>query len=151
MSDTIDFCVDMATEAELGEHLRCCDALFVPPLSNRVAIDAYAAKIFVNAKRFEAWVNGKLVGLLAVYCNHPVAACAFVTSVSVLSEWQGRGLASGLMARSIDAMRRLGFTVIELEVKRNNAEAVALYKKHGFAEGSYRGGSKIMTMALTGF
>jgi ribosomal protein S18 acetylase RimI-like enzyme len=140
----------MATEAELKEHLRYCDTLFVPPLSNRVAIDAYAAKIFVNAKRFEVWVNGKLVGLLAVYCNHPVAARAFVTSVSVLPEWRCRGLASSLMARSIDAMRRLGFTVIELEVERSNMEAVALYTKYGFTEGSYRGGSKIM-MALTGF
>lgn len=113
-------------------HLRACDDAFLPPLSSRVDICDYAQKIADKAQRFEACVNDKLVGLVAVYVNTPDRGSAFITSVSVLPGCQGRGIASRLMEDCITHVRVLGFARLELEVGRNNAPAIALYGKHGF-------------------
>lgn len=148
MSDAIEYCVNRASLAELIAHLSRCDDAFVPPLSGRVVIDAYARKIMDKAMRFEAWRAGELVGLVATYCNDAEKRTAFITSVSVLPSWQGQGIAVQLMTRCIDHVRQEGFGCIELEVDRRNVAAVALYEKYGFGAARNGGSSLIMTMAL---
>ena len=123
-----------AAAAEIAAHLRACADAFVPPLRQRVEdIDAYAAKIIDHAERFEAWSGADLAGLVAAYCNDVRANTAFITSVSVMAEWQERGVASRLLHACIEHVRRAGFERIELEVDRQNAAAGALYEQHGFA------------------
>lgn len=112
--------------------LRSCNDAFVPPLGSRVDIAEYADKIVARADRLEAWVNDELVGLAAIYCNDLASMRAFITSVSVLDVWQGRGIASKLVAQCIDHARRLGFARIELEVDGRNLAAIRLYEKYGF-------------------
>ena len=133
MSGGIDYCRDRASDAEIAVHLRACDEGFSPRLSGRVDIKEYAHKISAKAHRFEAWVNGDLAGLVAVYCNAPDMNTAFITSVSVLPHWQGRSIASRLMEDCIAHVSGLGFARLELEVGGNNQAAIALYEKHGFA------------------
>lgn len=147
MSGAVEFCVDRAGVAELAAHLALCDEAFVPPLSGRVAVDAYAQKVHDKAMRFEAWSAGELVGLVATYCNDPEKTAAFITSVSVLPRWQGQGIANQLMTRCLDHVRRQGFGRIELEVNQRNRAAVTLYEKHGFA--TARTGDEALTMNLT--
>ena len=132
MSGLVDFCLNHASEAEIAEHLLCCNSDFVPPLSGRVEISGYAHKIVAKATRFEAWAKGALVGLVASYCNDSARRAAYITSVSVLHGWQGRGIASRLIEQCIGHVKELGFEHIELEVDSENVGAVKLYEKMGF-------------------
>lgn len=129
----IDYRRGSASEDRIFTHLSHCDLSFVPRLGSRVEIGDYARKIADRAERFEAWADGELVGLVAAYCNAPDTGTAFITSVSVMPEWQGRGIASRLMANCTAHARKLGFASISLEVDENNAVAIALYTKRGFA------------------
>jgi ribosomal protein S18 acetylase RimI-like enzyme len=132
MSEMVEYCLNKASEAESAEHLWRCDAHFVPPLSGRVAIDDYAKKITSRATRFEAWSGGTLVGLIAAYCNDQVNSMAYITSVSVLCEWKGKGIAGHLMKRCIEHAGALGMREIRLEVAKGNRLAIRLYEAHGF-------------------
>lgn len=132
MSRPIEFCLNRATEAEIAEHLWHCDAEFVPRLSGRVEVAAYAHKIAEKATRFEGWTGGVMVGLLAAYCSGGEHGAAYITSVSVRREWRGRGIASQLLERCIGYAKGRGFERIRLEVDQANTAAMKLYEKKGF-------------------
>ncbi|MBN9547263.1 MAG: GNAT family N-acetyltransferase [Alphaproteobacteria bacterium] len=148
MNGEIELCENQASVAQIAEHLRSCDYAFVPPLSRRVSIDDYARRIIDRADRFEAWEGGELVGLVAAYCNDVKSRVAFITSVSVLFRWQGKGIASQLVSRCTDHANSLGFSRIELEVGQMNAGAIALYNKHGFVIGKENGGASTMYLNI---
>jgi ribosomal protein S18 acetylase RimI-like enzyme len=148
MNEPLDVQRNRGSVAEIASHLRACDDSFVPPLSARVAIDDYAAKIAARAERFELWADDRLIGLLASYCNDPLGTVAFVTSVSVVPAWQGRGLASQLLRACIECVRQAGFGRIELEVDAKNATAVQLYRRHGFSLASVREGTQLLQLAV---
>jgi 2-polyprenyl-3-methyl-5-hydroxy-6-metoxy-1,4-benzoquinol methylase/GNAT superfamily N-acetyltransferase len=133
MSDPIRFAENSATEAQIAEHLLCCDADFVPRLSTRTPIAVYAQRIAGNAMRFEAWAGAALVGLVALYANDAQRRTAFVTNVSVLKQWRGRRIASQLLDRCLDHVKALGFERVELEVHGDHAAAIGMYRKKGFA------------------
>jgi len=145
--ESITFCSNRASEAQIAEHLSRCDESFVPPLSDRVEIADYAHKIACMAMRFEAWDSG-LVGLLAVYCNDRERGVAYVTSVSVLQEWRGRGIAASLVDRCIAHARAEGFRHVELEVDAENASAVRLYEHKGFSIDAVHGRAVTMRVDL---
>ena len=132
MSKLVEFYLNKATEAQITNHLLLCDADFVPKLSERVEISNYANKIVDRAMRFEAWVDGMLVGLVAAYCNDNEHLTAYITSVSVLKVWQGGGVASQLIQQCIGRVKLLGFKNIELEVDSVNVGAIRLYEKMNF-------------------
>ena len=144
----VEFSEDTADSALICAHLEACDASFIPHLSDRVDLADYAAKLAAKARRFEAWDQGELVGLVAAYCNGVDRQRAFVTSVSVLPQAQGRGIASQLVMRCISATRNAGFAKLELEVDSANERAVALYAKHGFYKFSEDGSTSAMTIEL---
>lgn len=135
MSVAIEFGLNRASEGEIAEHLSHCDADFVPPLSDRVEINDYAKKIASNATRFEAWSGGRLVGLVATYCNDWEKRIAYITSVSLLREWTSQGVAATLMEQCVEHMKVLGMRQISLEVASDNAPAIRLYEKSGFVAG----------------
>lgn len=144
----IEFSLDRADVTQIVAHLRACDSLFVPSLSSRVDIVAYAGKIMTGAQRFEAWAGCDLAGLVAVYCNAADKAFAFITSVSVLHEWHGHGIASRLLERCTSYVRELGFACLELDVANENAAAIALYQKHGFGAKSNDGVTLKMALKI---
>lgn len=119
-----------ADEARLLAYLQAVDAHFVPVLSTRVDLSGYAAKLCARAERFEAWNGTALVGLVAAYCNMP--AVAFVTSVSVLPAWQGRGVARELLRQCLHHVQQAGLSSVALEVSPQATAAVSLYKALGF-------------------
>jgi ribosomal-protein-alanine N-acetyltransferase len=128
----IEIVSNRADAACVAAHLRACDGSFLPALSTRVELEAYAAKIAQFAERTEAWSGMELAGLVAAYANDPERRTAFITSVSVLPTWQGQGLGSRLLLACIERVRGLGFEGIELEVDGRNTAAMQLYRKHGF-------------------
>jgi ribosomal protein S18 acetylase RimI-like enzyme len=131
----ITYAINRARIAEIAAHLARCDGYFVPPLSGRVDIDAYAAKIVGHAERFEAWAGRTLVGMVAAYCNDPSRQAGFITSVSVVPERRGEGIATRMLEDCIRHARHAGFSLIRLSVDRGNAAAIPLYERCGFSAG----------------
>jgi ribosomal protein S18 acetylase RimI-like enzyme len=144
----IEYLLNKSSEAEIAEHLSGCDADFVPPLSCRVEINDYAKKIASKAIRFESWSGGMLVGLVAAYCNDREKRIAFVTSVSVLRAWTGRGIAARLMEMCVEHAKASGMKQISLEVASNNTAAIRLYEKSGFLAGKSKAPFSTMYLHL---
>ena len=149
MQDAFVFTTDLSSEAEITAHLWLCDDAFDPTLSSRAEIGDYACKIVGKAVRFEAWRGDKLVGMVAAYCNQADKGCAFITSVSVLSECQGLGIASQLILNCLCHIRKEGFQRIELEVYSLNHNAVNLYKKYGFSSVRINGAVVLMSLEIS--
>ena len=124
---------DTATTDDVHAHLTRCDADFTPPLSARLDLGDYAAKLAERAARFEAWDGGQLVGLVAAYVT-PGAPEAFISNVSVVSELRGRGVAAALVASCIDRARAVGAVTLRLEVATADRAAGRFYEKLGFTD-----------------
>ena len=135
MSAVVEYLMNKASEAEIAEHLSRCDVDFVPPLSGRVQINDYAKKIASKATRFEAWSGGTLVGLVAAYCNDQEKRVAYITSVSVLREWSGKGNFTRLISQCIEHAKVSGMRQVSLEVASDNTTAIRVYEKNGFVAG----------------
>jgi ribosomal protein S18 acetylase RimI-like enzyme len=146
MSEPVEYRLNKASEAEIAEHLTYCDADFVPPLSGRIQISDYANKIAGKATLFEAWSDDTLLGLVAAYCNDQERRTAYITSVSVLRDWTGKGIAASLMKQCIEYAKALGIRQISLEVASDNMPAIRLYEKSGFVTG--KASTPFVTMNL---
>ena len=132
MTEEIQYNMNKADEAGIAGHLALCDAEFIPVLSTRVRIEDYARKIATRACRFEAWTDDTLVGLVAAYFGTEEPRVIHVTSVSVLRDWTGQGIAAALMRRCFARAVELGIGRITLEVAETNSPAAGLYEKFGF-------------------
>ena len=126
-------------------HLEECNNSFVPLLSERVDIDEYSAKIADKAVTFEAWEKNKLVGLVAAYINKDLLT-VFITNVSVLKQYAGKGIAKQLMVRCIEYVCKNSFKNIQLEVSKNNTKAISLYKGLNFIEYGSQGETLLMEL-----
>ena len=146
MNLEIEYLLNKTSAMQISEHLSRCDADFVPPLSGRAEIEDYARKIASKATRFEAWSGGTLVGLVAAYCNDREKRIAYITSVSVLREWTGKGIADHLVGQCVEHAKALGMQQISLEVSSDNTAAIKLYEKSGFIAG--RANVPFVTMGL---
>ncbi|TCV90163.1 GNAT family N-acetyltransferase [Sulfurirhabdus autotrophica] len=132
MNELIRFQANTASAAQIAEHLLCCDNDFVPPLSTHVNISAYSKKIATKAACLEAWSGNLLVGLLAVYCNDHDSGNAYITNLSLLSEWKSKGIATQLLDQCLEHVMHSGLRGINLEVETGNLPAIKLYEKKGF-------------------
>jgi ribosomal protein S18 acetylase RimI-like enzyme len=133
---------------QVFNHLQNCKDDFIPALNTTVDIAAYSKKIVENATTFEAWANENLTGLIAVYCNDIDKKDAFITNVSVLNKFLGRGIASRLLANCIKYVTEQNFKAIRLEVNQKNKQAINLYKKHNFEETACNVESVTMSLNL---
>lgn len=132
MSLQVVYGVDKSSAVQVVEHLQACDAKFEPPLGVRVDIPSYGQKIVENARRFEAWSDGVLVGLVAAYFDDTVDGIAHITNVSVVAAWAGRGIATTLLQQCIDHARQTGMRILSLQVAAGNGAARRLYDAAGF-------------------
>jgi ribosomal protein S18 acetylase RimI-like enzyme len=126
------YSINTVGQQEIMRHLVACDATFYPRLSDRVDLADYARKLAQNAARFEAWSDGRLIGLVAVYCNAADRGTAFVSNVSVDPGHTGQGIARLLMQTCIAHIRGLAFARLSLEVDPAALPAVRLYDALGF-------------------
>ena len=150
MSVAVEYLVNAASGAAIAKHLQCCDADFVPTLSERVSIPDYAQKIASKATRFEAWSNGILIGLVAVYCNNRETRIAHISSVSVMKMWSSKGIAARLTSQCVEHAKAKGMLQIGLEVAADNMPAIKLYEKSGFVAGNLNSLLVPMTLNLKG-
>ncbi|WP_028536950.1 GNAT family N-acetyltransferase [Paludibacterium yongneupense] len=82
-----------------------------------------------------AEVEGEIVGQLGLEAmQNPRRKHVASVGMGVKDAWHGQGIGSRLLAAAIDlAENWLDISRIELSVFVDNAAAIALYKKHGFA------------------
>lgn len=130
MKDII-YKINESTIEDIVEHLNLCDLDFIPKLSSKVNIVDYSIKLFEKANRFEAWKKNKLVGLVALYYNFE-ENLGFITSVSVLHEYNGNGIAKKLFEFVIAQIKELKFKKLLLEVNKSNYGAIKLYEHFNF-------------------
>jgi ribosomal protein S18 acetylase RimI-like enzyme len=149
MSWKAEFRRNRATEEQIAEHLVLCDARFVPPLSGRVEIKQYARKIYTQGMRFEAWAEGALIGLVAIYCNSLSQNQAYITNVSTLGALPpGAHIATQLLEQGIGYLREYQFKRVDLEVDKGNNKAIRLYERHGFVTNATNGHTLLMRLEL---
>ena len=108
------------------------DSEFDPVLSLRINLSDYAQKMIDNAKLFEAYMNGKLVALVAVYANDYIKKSAYITYVYCKKEYRCLGISNMLFIRIFSYLKQNSFQTVSLEVSSKNIPAVNLYKKFGF-------------------
>lgn len=132
MSPHILYLSNQASAADIACHLSSCDLNFLPPLSSRVDLNDYAIKITHHARRFEAWVDDTLIGLVAVYDNDHEGGIAYITNVSILPAWTGKGVASHLLQKCIEYEKQIKMVKLHLNVNKNHLHAIKLYEKRGF-------------------
>lgn len=124
--------IKKSTQKDLLLHLQKCDDLFVPKLSSKVDLVAYAQKITDYAYTFEAWHEADLVGVVASYFNDFETKTSFITNVSVLQVFNNLGIAKELLKMAKEYAVKRGFQKIKLEVHPNNDKAIQLYTKNDF-------------------
>ena len=127
---SFEFRINASSQADILAHLEQCDESFFGGLKREVNIDEYTQKLLTNAIRLEVWEAGALIGLLAMYVN--AGTSAYITNVSIATEFKGRKIASLLMDHSISYAREKKIKTIRLEVKINNIPAITLYEKYNF-------------------
>jgi ribosomal protein S18 acetylase RimI-like enzyme len=129
--DDVRFLVGTSTAEDIRAHLLACDAQFRPRLSERVDIDAYSRKLAERALTEEAWHGSSLVGLVAAYVAANGESC-YITNVSVVAAFTGRGIATMLIRNLVAHPACLDVATIELEVSSQSVEAIRLYTSLGF-------------------
>ena len=133
---------------DVFRHLEKCDENFTPRLSTGTDIAAYSQKIVKNSVTFEAWAGTELIGLIAAYFNDEKKHAGFITNVSTVKEYFGKGIAAQLMKNCIGYGTEQQFEAISLEVAKNNNSAIQLYKKYNFLPIAEKGDLIIMKKDL---
>ena len=131
-NQNIQYSINKTNLLEVVEHLTACDSSFVPALSAQVKLYQYSQKLVENATRFEAFSNNKLVGLIACYLNDYKNQIGFISNVSVIGSFNGKGIAKQLLGMLMQYAAENNFNTISLEVNKLNLPALSLYKKVGF-------------------
>ena len=131
---------------DIYDYLRNNENLFVPPLSMRLDLKSYSKKLHKYAVHFCAFDYNRLVGLIACYFNDPTKKIAFISSVSVVKEFQEMGIFSALfsLVRNYGVLNQ--FNNLQLEVNSENQNAIKIYKKIGFEDIDHK--NQIVTMEL---
>jgi len=95
--------------------------------------------------QFVATLEGEVVGWCDVTPkSRPIYAHCGVLGMGLLPRFRGQGLGTRLIRRTLDAARAFGLTRVELTVREDNANAIALYEKVGFVtEGLQRNGALV--------
>lgn len=143
--NAINYKTKTANEKEIYSHLMECDERFVLLLSKRVNIAEYSGKLFKDSITFEAWLNTRLIGLVAAYFNN---VTGYITDVSVIEDYTKLGIATKLMNMCVEYAKSKQFSEIKLEVNKDNAGALRLYDKFGFVH--YDTKSDHLLMRLNG-
>jgi ribosomal protein S18 acetylase RimI-like enzyme len=100
------------------------------------------------ARGYPQWVvlsAGEVVGWCDIVPkSRPVHAHVGVLGVALLPEFRGQGFGVRLMRQTLDAARSFGLHRVELTVREDNKNAIALYRKIGFeTEGLMRDAIKV--------
>lgn len=144
----IEYKINNATQNDLLLHLELCNNMFIPPLNLKVDLKEYGQKIFENAFLVEAWHQKDLIGLIATYFNDVEKSIGFVTNVSVIKEFNNRGVAKKMLELTKKYAIENNLKIIKLEVHPENENAIRFYIKNDFKIITKEANSIIMELPL---
>lgn len=144
----IEYKVSQLSELEIFTYLNENENLFYPNLSSRLDIKEYSIKLHKYATHFCAYDKKKLIGLIACYFNDHETQTGFISSVSVIKNYQRKGIAKDLLKMVISFGKRNTFKKIKLEVNCKNHKANSIYKRSGFIEIECIQNNVIMELSL---
>lgn len=124
--------IKKADNLAIEKHLSICSNFFIPPLETYVDIPEYALKLAKNAITFEAWYDNELVSLIACYLNNKINKNGFISNISTIPSFQGKGISSILLQNLINYAIRKDFNYLSLEVKKLNKKAISFYMNKKF-------------------
>jgi ribosomal protein S18 acetylase RimI-like enzyme len=124
--------------------------LFKPPLTTRLDIETYAARLNKYAVHFCAVEKKNLVGFLGCYFNNPDKEYGFISTFSVAKEFQGKGIAKKLLDSAIEYGIKNRFRQTRLQVYVSNLKAIRLYSEYGFIEITRKTDLSEMSLNLPG-
>jgi ribosomal-protein-alanine acetyltransferase len=113
----------VALENASFDHDRVSRAQF------RRHIASTSAEVLVAEER------GQVLGAAMLFFRRGAKA-ARLYSIAIAHDARGRGLGAALLQAVEHEVRRRGCVAIKLEVRTDNASAMALYEKHGFRRGA---------------
>lgn len=94
----------------------------------------WSAGNFIDALRagYRCWVyevGGEIIG----HVIHMVVLDeAHLLNLAIAPRWQRQGLGKALLCFAQDEMRQLGVSMVYLEVRPSNTDAIRLYNRNGF-------------------
>ena len=133
-------------ETRIKRFLENADSYFFPALSSHVDISAYSRKLSKNAVNLFIHNGEEDIAHAAVYVNDEVEFKAFLSTICVLPNFQGRGYASKLLNLCMEHAKQEGMLFFELEVDNNNKDAILFYKRKEFKISSSVSDQKSMIM-----
>jgi ribosomal protein S18 acetylase RimI-like enzyme len=105
--------------------------------------DFFTAEHIISRRRFRRFITSPKSALIVADVDGQVAGCALVNyrhgskrgrlyTISVGREFQRRGIARRLMAAAEHSAWRRGCRLMRLEVRADDAAAIALYESSGY-------------------
>ncbi len=147
--DGLSYTQNESRNWHLISHFKSLDKNFTNELLRRTSIEDYADKLISKSCRFEVWEKEKLIGVLAVYFNRENTPFVFISNISLLSDYQGRGIANTLLSKLIEYAKNSGLLYVELEVSAENSRAQLFYRKLGFVETESKTGFLTLRLDLS--
>jgi 1-aminocyclopropane-1-carboxylate deaminase/D-cysteine desulfhydrase-like pyridoxal-dependent ACC family enzyme len=111
------------THERLTELLRVFGDLLPHPLSQKMDLDEYAAKLLQRAEMAFAIHRTEIVGMMALYANDHESHTAHVPFAAVLPAHRGRGVYKAMVCRVIAKARQRGMQRLWCEIERDTADA----------------------------
>ena len=139
---------NQSTTLDIYRHLKACDEDFFIRLSARVDLQSYAEKLELHSCRVEVWNQNVLIGLAASYADEGKSR-AFLSSLSVLRDFRGRGIGASLIQATKNMLGERKVQEIALEVAHQDGAAQNFYRSQGFETQSDQGESGSLTMMST--
>lgn len=111
-------------------------------------LEAYLERLDRRADVVSEFDGHRCRGFVAYYCNNTATRQAYITLVLVAPPDRGTGLGRVLVTAALDACRDRGFATCRLEVRADNAVALAMYRSMGFTTVTELDGKHLMECVL---
>lgn len=113
-----------------------------------VDLEAYLERLGERAEILADTRAGRCHGFVAFYCNDLATRQAYITLVLVDPQDRATGLGRALVIGVLEICRRRGFVSCRLEVRKDNAAALGMYRALGFASIEQRATTELLELAL---
>ena len=125
-------CVEVSNSARIFQFFEIVNTEFSPPLGERVNLAVYANKLAERAVNLFMVEDDRDIAHAAFYCNDQHSKVAYISSIAVLPEFHGSGIAGNLLVKVVDRCLSEGMRLLNLEVDVKNLKAAKFYEKYGF-------------------
>ena len=82
----------------------------------------------------KATIDGEIAGFIGYYANDLESGMAYLSTIVISKNYQGRGIGTLLLRECLDDCRNRGMITCRLEVDKNNTSAITFYKRFGFVK-----------------